>query len=114
MTTPELKPLKDCPFCGSEAKIVSRCEDGSYRRFLVLCSNEDCTSGLVIEDNVNAWNTRAPITVTDEMVENLAIYLYNQTSSAYAYGFGEIGKKSQDEFRKQAKAALEAAINGGE
>ena len=63
--------LKQCPFCGSEAKLISR---GSCN--YVTCSNEDeCWCGMTCpvstpEEAVRIWNRR---TTEKELVANIVI-----------------------------------------
>ena len=50
--------LKSCPFCGSEASIISGTED-----HYVLCRNNDCAALVARsfsseEEAINAWNRR--------------------------------------------------------
>lgn len=52
--------LLPCPFCGSEASMIS-CTDDHY----VICCNSDCAAALVArgfpspEETIAAWNRRA-------------------------------------------------------
>lgn len=52
--------LKSCPFCGSEARLISGLED-----HFVICRNDDCTAAIVArsfsspEEAAFAWNKRA-------------------------------------------------------
>lgn len=51
--------LKTCPFCGSEASIISGTED-----HCIICRNDDCVAALVArsfsspEEAIAAWNKR--------------------------------------------------------
>jgi Lar family restriction alleviation protein len=52
--------LKPCPFCGTEARLISGTED-----HYVVCRNNDCAAALVArsfsseEEAIAAWNRRA-------------------------------------------------------
>jgi Lar family restriction alleviation protein len=52
--------LKLCPFCGTEARLISGTED-----HYVVCRNADCAAALVArsfsseEEAIDAWNRRA-------------------------------------------------------
>jgi Lar family restriction alleviation protein len=52
--------LKLCPFCGTEARLISGTED-----HYVVCRNDDCAAALVArsfsseEEAIDAWNRRA-------------------------------------------------------
>lgn len=53
-------PLRDCPFCGGEAKLRSVATNNENRLWFVVCHN--CTSPAVYperEEAIAAWNRRA-------------------------------------------------------
>ena len=60
-----MKKIKNCPFCGSEAKgyEVSREYTKREDRYFVACTNKEC--GAIIdcdseEEAVEKWNRRKP------------------------------------------------------
>ena len=72
--------LKNCPFCGSKAKIINVGEDDGDEFYMVQCKNEECGCGACFgevskSEIAKLWNNRhGSITVNNfgngEQIEN--------------------------------------------
>jgi len=106
---------KPCPFCGKGFTAQQYdCESTDF--YIVHGDGEKCFVDviLIVESDLFKWNTRAPIAVTDAMVE-LAMQKYLSLRK-----YGPPRKSIQEPIGKiypqehAMRAALEAALNGGE
>ena len=100
----EMTELKPCPFCGNAPEMES--EDGfSFVRCYDQHCKADARSGLWLSESeaIEAWNTRAPVVVTDEMVER-ALDAYVKTIYVPRGGVPY----------EAVRNALGAVLNGGE
>ena len=114
-----MSSLKPCSFCGAEPTV------SYYHTQSLFSSNEvqftkvgcdECDVAFNSEpdfetDAITAWNTRAPIPVTDEMVERAAIA---HAEAWFCKGiWPDWPETKRDIWRRGARDGLTAALGGG-
>ena len=80
MTEPELKPLKNCPFCGYKfVEIFVSCQN----IFSVRCQKCKGETGMrdTEKDALKSWNSRAP----DEKYKKAIEFIKNHAESAFPH-----------------------------
>jgi len=90
--------LKPCPHCGSPASLQYECASDIYDLWKVEC--EKCTASIYDESQhlvVKMWNLRAPIEVTDALVDVALTAILND----------DMGIRIEE---KTVRVALEAAM----
>ena len=55
--------IKNCPFCGSKAKIINIADEVDDEFYMVQCENEDCGAGCTFGEGTKTqiskrWNNR--------------------------------------------------------
>jgi len=91
---------KPCPFCGRNLLSI-QVEGSSQDDWRLYHPESDCINPILNKDDLDLWNTRAPIEVTDEIVRK-AVRDYH--SHLYDH---------RNDLDGAMRAALEAALNGG-
>ena len=126
-----MSSLKPCPFCGGEAQTdVGKAGQAAafcdlFRSYCMDCGTQSPEWSYTEAEAITAWNTRAPIPVTDEMVERAARIIspgHWQVMDSY---LAEMKRKYRwqniaydpDQFKDSAsmhiaRAALTAALGG--
>ena len=118
-----MSSLKPCSFCGAEPTvsyyhIQSPFSSNEVQFTKVGC--DECDVAFNSEpdfetDAITAWNTRAPIPVTDEMVERAMVAVAIEMGHT-AESFAEKRKSDFEgtaKNRRAMRAALTAALGGG-
>jgi hypothetical protein len=112
------KELKECPFCGSEAKLVQEPTLGSdsmTEYYRVGCTNNDCEMGnpdalydvgeLNKEAIINDWNTRAESETEQKLKEAVEIL---KNCSIIAIGYIKLVKYLNEKLGTPVECASDA------
>jgi hypothetical protein len=63
-----MSEIKNCPFCGKEPSLHRDTHDGSWRGFMLTCTNDDCDINPSTRLHryyfkaIKSWNKRKPMT----------------------------------------------------
>jgi Lar family restriction alleviation protein len=89
MTEPELKPLRECPFCGTEPMLDfiegERKKDSD--KYLIICTKCICQTNTYLykQDAIDTWNTRAIDNKYQKAIEFIKKTVACQTDSYFIF-----------------------------
>ena len=116
-----MSSLKPCPFCGGEAQTdVGKAGQAAafcdlFRSYCMDCGTQSPEWSYTEAEAITAWNTRAPIPVTDEMVERGVVEIIDaqRALGADPLSWDEASQKDKADAMAVMRAALTAALGGG-
>ena len=101
-----MEQLKKCPFCGGEAKALTRSDGYEFTEY-VMCGNCEAESGWfkTKAEAIAAWNTRKQLERYKELEEKLQS-VYGECDGLLEKVVEELVKHEGVEFEKPMKARL--------
>lgn len=101
-----MEQLKKCPFCGGEAKALTRSDGYEFTEY-VMCGNCEAESGWfkTKDEAIAAWNTRKPMERYEEIERKLQS-VYGECDGLLEKVVEGLVKHEGVEFEKPMKARL--------